>query len=153
MTSISLEFKQELHQFCLAHAKEKINRIEKLLQSNFNDLSTASKSSAGDKHETSRAMLHLEQENYSKQLMQAQSNLKILAQIKCNPQDVIGSGALIQTNQGIFYMSVGIGELLFKETHVYLISPGSPLGQQMIEKCSPFQFKFNETEYYIEGVI
>ena len=69
MTSVSLEFKKCLHQFCLAHAKEKINRIERLLQSNFNDLSTASKSSAGDKHETSRAMLHLEQENYSKQLM------------------------------------------------------------------------------------
>ena len=153
MTTITWEFKKDLHQFCLAHAREKIYRIEQLLQSNYRDLGSASKSSVGDKHETSRAMLHLEQENYSKQLLQAQKNLNILSQIKCGPQNAISSGALIRTNQGIFYMSVGIGEILFKKTSVFLISPKSPIGQKMIGKTNAIEFRFNKIEYYIESVV
>ena len=98
-------------------------------------------------------MLHLEQENYSKQLLQAQKNLNILSQIKCGPQNAISSGALIRTNQGIFYMSVGIGEILFKKTSVFLISPKSPIGQKMIGKTNAIEFRFNKIEYYIESVV
>ena len=58
---LSLEYKEELHRYCLALIKEKKVLLKVQIDARKNDLESVSKSSAGDKHETSRAMIHLEQ--------------------------------------------------------------------------------------------
>ena len=54
--------------------RSELNEKGKRIQLAFDDLNSAitddSKSTAGDKHETGRAMVHLEQEKLSKQLIQ-----------------------------------------------------------------------------------
>ena len=61
--------------------KDKIKLIDDLYLSNQNALDSSTKSSAGDKHETFRAIIHLEQEKLFSQLLELNKSLRILSQI------------------------------------------------------------------------
>ena len=54
--------KQKLFNACKEFVQDKLSTIEKTIQSNKSALNSETKSSAGDKHETGRAMLQLEME-------------------------------------------------------------------------------------------
>lgn len=74
------------------------------------------KSSAGDKYETGRAMMQLEIEKQSVQLAEAMKLKHVLSQI--NPEkttETIQSGSLVFTDQGNFYISISAGKLIWKE--------------------------------------
>ena len=60
--NLSLNYKLELQAYCVSIVKKKCDLLKKQILARKQDLETASKSSAGDKHETARAMIHLEQE-------------------------------------------------------------------------------------------
>ena len=53
----TLLIKKELLQACFQFVEEKHNTISKSIASNKKDLFSETKSSAGDKHETGRAMI------------------------------------------------------------------------------------------------
>ena len=60
---------------------KKIKSLELLINSTKESRDTANKSSAGDKHETSRAKIQTEIDNYSRQLDLAIKNLHTLKQL------------------------------------------------------------------------
>ena len=97
MLAIDFHFKELLHQLCLSITEDKISRLRKLLESSQQDLNTATKSTAGDKHETARAMIHIELENQTKQLIAARKTSSLLSQVKVNSMKIAQLGALIQT--------------------------------------------------------
>ncbi|MDG1850382.1 MAG: hypothetical protein P8I82_07875 [Flavobacteriales bacterium] len=152
MISLDIHFKESLHQFCLNLTREKVKRLSNLLESILHDLNTATKSSAGDKHETARAMIHIEQENHAKQLLEAQKTLKLLSQIKTKAMSSGQTGALIQTNKGIFYIATGLGKVKFDESDVFVISPSSPIGQKFLNSKINDIIQFNAHQYEIEQI-
>jgi hypothetical protein len=125
-----------------------LKRIEQLLidkiqfvQSDINqlrvDISSDSKSTAGDKHETSRAMAQLEMEKLGKQLLDYQKQLQTLKQFDLNPLTNNGSiqqGSLVQLSNGWYFLGLGIGKVELGEQTVFCISIQSPLGQQLLNK-------------------
>jgi hypothetical protein len=137
----------------LNSTREKIKRLNDLLKSNLIDLNSATKSTAGDKHETARAMIHIEQENHSRQLLEAQKIMNLLTQINTKPKSFAQAGALIKTNMGLFYMATGLGKVLINKNEVYVISPGSPIGQKLLGSAPKATVIFNKRNYYIEQVI
>ena len=60
--------KLELYNKCLAFTQDRLNTINKTIQELQESLTSETKSSAGDKHETGRAMLQLEREKAGQQL-------------------------------------------------------------------------------------
>ena len=63
-----------------------------------------SKSSAGDKHETSKAMMQLEIEKLGTQLKEAELKLLEFDKINFNMNfQCIEQGSLVETNRGYFY--------------------------------------------------
>ena len=64
----SLKIKKKLYEACLLFVNEKYNTVHTIIESNKKALHSETKSSAGDKHETGRAMLQLEIEKASQQL-------------------------------------------------------------------------------------
>ena len=60
--------KEALMKQCVLFVNEKFKIIDTIMSENRKGLEQESKSSAGDKHETGRAMLHLEMEKASQQL-------------------------------------------------------------------------------------
>ena len=88
------------------------------------------KSLAGDKYETGRAMMHLEQEKLASQRAATQHLKKVLDQIDPNRTvSPVGLGSLVQTNCGWFFVAVGIGQVEVEGELCFVISPAAPLGK------------------------
>ena len=128
-----------------------------IIQSNMNqvqeDLASESKSSAGDKHETGRAMLHLEQEKNYTQLKLIQEQKKIMRSINptiLSKKTTIGS--LLYIESTFYYLAVGIGEIKVDGNTIYCISPSSPVGKLIINKTEkefPLRTPFGLFNWYL----
>lgn len=108
------------------------------------------KSSAGDKHETGRAMVHLEQEKLGKQLLEWENQNNLLAKIDVSKQNNgVGLGSLVETNRGSFFLASNIGKLMIDDQEIIVISLQSPLGEKLVTHKQGDQFDFNNVRYEI----
>jgi transcription elongation GreA/GreB family factor len=109
-----------------------------------------SKSSAGDKHETTRAMAHLEQEKLGKQLQEWNNQNDLLQKIDVSKEhSTVGLGSLVETNKGQFFLACNLGKLTIDDKDIIIISLQSPLGEQLLKYKEGQQFDFNNTRYEI----
>ena len=103
--------------------------LEKTLESSRLEMVSESKSTAGDKHETGRAMAQLEQEKLGRQVLSARELVQAVEQI--NPAEKyteIRYGSLVKMSTGWFFFSVGIGKLEVDSESVFCLTMASPLG-------------------------
>lgn len=127
--------KEALLSKCNNFVNNKLATIETIMSENRIALEQESKSSAGDKHETGRAMLHLEMEKASQQLGVAKQMKEVLDKIQLNSvSKKIKLGSLITTDQGIYFLSISAGEISLGDKLYYAISPSSPIGSLLIGK-------------------
>lgn len=151
---MNLSYKKELQQHCLNLLMDKVHEIKTLLAEVQNAANNETKSTAGDKHETSRAMAHLEVEKLSKQLNEATKQQEILSKITLNNSpDKVTVGSFVKTNKGVFYISIGLGRLLYNEDVVFVISPLSPIGKLLINKKEKETFSLNNIKYIVEKIL
>ncbi len=153
MSDFDFNLKTILHNYCLEITQEKMNRIDTLLKSNKKALDTATKSSAGDKHETARAMIHLDQENNSMQMLEAQKTFRILSQITIEKHSSIKMGSLVKTDKALFYISVGLGKQKINDTEFFAVSPISPLAQKLMGLTENAIVNFNGLIYTILRIV
>jgi len=153
MSDFDFNLKTILHNYCLEITQEKMNRIDTLLKSNKKALDTATKSSAGDKHETARAMIHLDQENNSMQMLEAQKTLRILSQITIEKHSSIKMGSCVKTDKALFYISVGLGKQKINDTEFFAVSPISPLAQKLMGLAENSIVNFNGLIYTILRIV
>lgn len=93
------------------------------------------KSSAGDKFETSREMLRQELNKAEAHLNQFVVHQKQLQGI--NPDLVhsaVDFGSLVQTNLGTFLISIAIGKFKLENESYYAISAESPMAEALMGK-------------------
>ena len=127
--------KEDLLKQCVLFVNDKLEIIETIMSENRKALEQESKSSAGDKHETGRAMLHLEMEKASQQLDVAQQMKETLHRIQLNSvSKKIKLGSLIATDQGIYFLSISAGQLTVDGNSYYAISPSTPIGALLLGK-------------------
>jgi len=150
---MDLAFKKRLHEYCSSLIIERIERIQNALNSAQESIANDSKSTAGDKHETSRAMLHLEQEKDAFQLADAQKLLRILSQISVEPHSSVQMGSLVQTDKALFYISVALGKIEFEALELFAISPVSPLAQEFLNAKDVRSIKFNDSVYSVKSIV
>jgi transcription elongation GreA/GreB family factor len=106
--------------------------LKQQMQVLIEDAANESKSSAGDKHETARAHMHLEQEKLGQSLRILEQQLSIATQLDEAKHDRISPGSLIQTDSGYFYLSVANVIVLHQGHQVRCISAVSPLGKALL---------------------
>jgi transcription elongation GreA/GreB family factor len=112
------------------------------------------KGSAGDKHETGRAMMHLEGEKNAQQLGEKIKLLRVLQQIKPDVElQKIQLGSLVKTNQGNFFIAIPLAKVEIEEHSVFCISPASPLGKELMSCEKGAEFEFNGRKYRVEGFV
>jgi len=129
---------------------EKLNSIQFLIASAMESRDLNSKSSAGDKHETSRAKIQLDIDNYSKQKGNIIKNLEVLNSININlKNNKVENGALVETNFGFFFIAIGLGKWTLKNEDFFVISLLSPIGKLMINKVASSTFIFRNSKYKI----
>ena len=149
-----MSIKKSLYEYCESFLKNKIQT----LKDDINHLQTSAneetKSSAGDKYETGRAMAQLEIEKSLGQLEEVKKQMDFLSTI--NPEltsSTITKGSVVFTNNGNFYLSVSLGLVKIEGNAYYCISPASPIAVQFMKQKEGNSFIFNNRHYKIEKVI
>lgn len=108
------------------------------------------KSSAGDKYETTREMMQQEIERNKKMLLDAGQQGQVLKIIELNTSSQkIQLGSVVETNRGNFFMAIGVGKIQIKGVDFYAISQGSPLGLKLNGLQKGDVFDFNSNRYQI----
>ncbi len=147
------KLKSLLYQKCIEYADERINRIQSALDAAGESGNDETKSSSGDKHETGRAMMQLEQEKNSKQLFEAMELKKMLNKINPNQKSLTASlGSLVITNKGNFYISISGGKIEIDAAVYFAVSPLSPIGTKLKGLSKTARFDFNGQAYEIEQI-
>ncbi|MGK0388519.1 MAG: hypothetical protein ACI94Y_001249 [Maribacter sp.] len=148
------EIKKKLYQICEKDIDDKIAMVEQNIASIIDSRNNETKSSAGDKFETGRAMMQMEEGKNKSQLMQLKITKNELLQIrdKENAED-INAGSLVETNKGIFYISIGLGKVIIDDATYYCISNTSPISLILREKRVGDEVVFNQMNYKILSVI
>lgn len=145
--------KEVLKNVCLQVIDDKLTKLQKAIDGYQKDLLSETKSSAGDKHETGRAMLQLEMEKLGQQYQTTLTQKQLLQKININsPRDKIGVGNLVKTSKGVYFMATGIGQIIFENQKLFVISINSPIGQQLLGKQVNDKVMFNGNSFMIETI-
>ena len=147
------EIKSKLYEALLERIDAQIETLDNAVKSVHESKANETKSSAGDKFETGRAMLHLEQDKLELQLNNTYKSKNKLAALKSIvPSENIGVGNLVYTNKGTYYISIGIGKLILEGTTYFIISADSPIGKLLVGKSKGDSVSFNGNKIEIVEV-
>ena len=145
------QMKSELLEIIHQKISEKIQKLEQLIaetRASNND----TKSSMGDKYETSREMLQQEINNLQLQLNEHLKSLQILKNINPNPHKIVTLGSLVETEKGMFFIAISLGELSFNQEKIFVISAESPLAKAMSGKKVGETFIVNNLTQIIKNI-
>ena len=144
--------KIELYQFIEKQIEEKINYMQHLiddLRASNND----TKSSMGDKYETSREMMQQEITRIQTQLNEVLVQQEIFSKIKVIDNDIIGLGSYIETTMGNFCLACSFGEIIFEDKKVFVLSTQTPLAKILSGKTINDSFEMNGKSFKITNVM
>ena len=115
---------------------------------------TETKSSAGDKYETGRAMAQQERDRHAMQLHEAQMLLAVLQKINPKlPSDTVRIGALVSTTLGLFYIGIGAGKLATADGEDFLaVSLAAPIVVALSGKRAGERVVFNGKKVQVLAV-
>jgi transcription elongation GreA/GreB family factor len=145
------QMKSELLEIIHQKISEKIQKLEQLIaetRASNND----TKSSMGDKYETSREMLQQEINNLQIQLNEHLKSQQILKNINPNPHKIVTLGSLVETEKGMFFIAISLGELSFNQEKIFVISAESPLAKAMNGKKTGESFVVNNLSQIIKNI-
>jgi len=124
--------KQKLYEHCRQNVELLIQNAKRGIDSADEAVKSETKGSAGDKHETGRAMIHLEKEQNIRRLNEALANERALKNIdptKIN-KDVV-DGAIVHTSFGNYFIAISAGKIEVEDKEYLTISLSSPLGEEI----------------------
>ena len=136
--------KEELYKHCLSYVEERLHRVQHTITTLQESLTSETKSTAGDKHETGRAMVQLEREKAGIQLSEIQKLQQLLAKISFESNTgVIHLGSLVYTTHSIYYIAISVGEIKIAKESIYAIASNTPIGKLLVGKRAEDSFAFN----------
>lgn len=138
-----IQVKKGLWQLCSDKVNDQISSIEQAMQNAQAAANDETKSSAGDKYETGRAMMHLEKEKLATQLAEALKMRRALDQIEADkPESEVKLGTVVKTPMAQYFLSVSVGQVKYEGATYFAISPAAPIGRQMLGKKAGDRFSF-----------
>jgi hypothetical protein len=141
---LQLKIKEALFNQCETFVNKRLQTFEAVLSSNQKALQSETKSSAGDKHETGRAMLQLEMEKAGQQLagiVQMKVVLSKIDVLKSSKKACLGS--VIVTAKVSYFLSISAGQLAVADKSYFAISVSSPIGKLLLGKQEKEVISFN----------
>ena len=151
---MTIETKKKLYKLCLDFIENKIDGEMLAMNAAQDAANSEDKNSAGDKHETGRAMAQLEKEKYAKQIAVSYELKKVLYQINVEKlYNEVVPGSIVTTNYGIFFIAINVGNLILEGNTYTTISLASPLGKELFKKKAKDSFLFRNIKYEVQFVI
>ena len=138
-----------LNTMLAARASDLATEIAATLEARNSD----TKSSAGDKHEVGRAMVQQELDQLETQLAKVQMMQQELARV---PLDRVyehaGFGSLVNTDQGNYFVAIGLGAVEVDGERCFAVSLASPIGQALKDKKAGDAVDFNGKRITVEKI-
>lgn len=127
--------------------------MQHILDSVAVSLREETKSSAGDKHETGRAMLQLERENAGKQLAEIEKLEAIFNRIRPEVAgDPVHLGSVVITENANYFISIPVGAIRLDAITYYAIGVSAPIGGLLMGKKVGDVVRFRQSEIKIDAV-
>ncbi len=142
--------KLALYNKCVQFTKNRLNTINQTIEELQESLTSETKSSAGDKHETGRAMVQLEREKAGQQLAQIQKVNQLLAKIGTETNSkTIGLGSVVYTTKANYYIAISAGEFEIENEKFYAIAANTPIAQLLLGKSINEEIVFRDQKFII----
>lgn len=153
MTDNFLRVKSDLYAHCQQYVRERIETARQAMQAAQESANSESKSSAGDKYETGRAMAQNERDRHAQLLAEATKLEQELARLNIEKEyATVQPGSLVSTNRGGFFISVSAGKLTLEGAHYFAVSPASPVATALAGRRAGDSVTFNKLTYQILSV-
>lgn len=147
-------FKSTILKLVTEQLQSKINTIQSEYNVYLESAANETKSTAGDKHDTSKSMMQLEQEKLTGQLQQLKLQKKTLEIIDpWKEQKAVQLGSYIETNHGNFFISISSKPVEIENKIINCISIQSPLGKLLQGKAEKAVFQLMDKQYQIQLTI
>ncbi|GAB5552598.1 MAG: hypothetical protein Sapg2KO_21890 [Saprospiraceae bacterium] len=144
------QLKKQIHQTCLQQIAKRIQNLEKRIATINESKASETKSSVGDKFETGRAMLQMDEEKMLTQLQFNRATLGRLEQINLDEKsDQVKNGSLVKTEKGLYFVGIGLGKVMVDQTLCYCVSLQSPVGMALIGQKLGGKISINQMEMTI----
>ena len=118
----------------------KLNYLNTTLQQTIDSRNSDTKSSAGDKFETSREMAQIEISKIEKEIIKTQQFITDLTS---------KASQFIITDKGAFLISIPFGKLMVKSAEVFCISNSAPITKQLVNTEISANFEYRGVAYNI----
>ena len=148
-----MTFKQKIKTHYQNLLAEKIQELRFMISDLARDAQNDAKGSAGDKHETALAMMHLEQEKLNHKLAENLNQKAIIDKIEANSKhNKVALGSLVQANEMRFYISGALPKIQLEEKTIIAVSSESPLGSQLMGKSEGDVIQINLNTFLIRAI-
>ena len=145
-----MTLKETLISKCYEFASERKSHIDFQMKEIKEALFEEIKSSAGDKHETGRAMLQLEREKVGNQFYEVEEMFETLNKINISaPATVVHLGSLVYTTQANYFIAISAGKLEADGQTFYAISSNTPIGKLLMSKTEGQEVNFRDQKISI----
>lgn len=142
--------KHQLHQHCLHYVSAQLHTVREALERLQLSAHEETKSSMGDKYETSKAMMQLEMEKLSGQRENIQRQQQVLHRIDpAASSATVTLGSVVMTDHGNFYLAISAGQLEVDGEVYTALSPASPLGSKLTGRSTGDRVEMNKQTYTI----
>lgn len=145
--------KADLIEACQELLSQRLQRIDEAMALSREAAESDTKSSAGDKFETTRAMMHAALERLTAQrneVLKLKEGLFVAAQSM--PGKNIGLGSVVKTSIATYFVASAIGKVSVGAKDVFVLSPASPLGKLLLEKVQGDKVLVGNHTHHIEEV-
>jgi glutaredoxin-related protein len=143
---IVIKYKQQIN--------ERIQTFREMIVDLTEDAKNDAKGSAGDKHETTLAMMHIEQEKLNQKLKEFLGLKNTFDGIDFEQSKTkIGLGSLVLANETYFLLSVSLPKIELDNKTIFAISPQAPLAEQLMGKEENQTLTMNNLAYTIHAVL
>jgi transcription elongation GreA/GreB family factor len=145
--------KQMIYEQCRQMVAGKLDALQHKLRDLAESAANETKSSAGDKYETGRAMLHIEQDNVRKQISELMAQQAVLDAIDpASHMGRIGLGSVVKAGS-VYFLSIALGKMQIGGETVIALSLQSPLGARLKGLAVGDSLVMNDKELVIEEVM
>ncbi|WP_298532059.1 3-oxoacyl-ACP synthase [uncultured Algibacter sp.] len=149
----NLNTKKDLYRFCSAFVEGRLETIKSTIKDIQISLTTETKSSAGDKYETGRAMLHLEREKAGNQLVEIQKVKETLSKIDIDKSlEKVGLGSVVFTSNLNYFIAISAGEIMVKGVKFYAVSASTPIAKLLLSKTVGNHVQFRNSTFTITKI-
>jgi len=145
--------KKRIVDFITLLIKDKIHLLKLELDSINREKNNLNKSSAGDKFETSRALMQTEYDKIHNQLLMFKNQLRAIESISLSDKkNKVEVGSVIKTNKSFYFIGIGLGKQIIDNNDIYIISLSSPIGKLLNNKKKGDKIVFNNNEELIKDI-